>query len=151
MKKIWQRLICDLKQYRVAIALLGLYFLFVKGVFHASCPTVIMTGIPCPGCGLTRSVLFLLTGQVERAFVIHPLGIFWLTLLLYWAVNRYFLGRRVPKHMVVLLGILALATIVLYFYRMAVWFPDKPPMSYTGKNMMEKIIPGYRTKILSFF
>lgn len=31
--------------------------------------------IPCPSCGATRSILSILKGQIEQAFLINPLGI----------------------------------------------------------------------------
>jgi hypothetical protein len=37
------------------------------------CPTALLFGIPCPGCGLTRATLALMSGSVGRAVDFHPL------------------------------------------------------------------------------
>src|SRR3972149_2262823 len=42
--------------------------------FYIFCPLLTYTGIPCPFCGLTRSLLCLLHGDVAQAFWYHPLG-----------------------------------------------------------------------------
>ena len=34
-----------------------------------------VTGIPCPSCGATRSVLALIHGNFQRAIAVNPLGI----------------------------------------------------------------------------
>jgi len=36
------------------------------------CPYLTLTGLACPGCGLTRAVHFLLHGEVGRAFAFNP-------------------------------------------------------------------------------
>ena len=38
------------------------------------CPFRLVTGLPCPGCGLTRSLVSLLHGDVSAAVLFHPLG-----------------------------------------------------------------------------
>ncbi len=38
------------------------------------CPFLKLTGIPCPFCGLTRSLFSLLSGDPLQAFWYHPLG-----------------------------------------------------------------------------
>lgn len=38
------------------------------------CPFFNITGIPCPGCGLTRSFVCLAHGHVREALLWHPLG-----------------------------------------------------------------------------
>jgi len=38
------------------------------------CPFRLLTGLPCPGCGLTRSVVSFLHGDVAGAIAFHPLG-----------------------------------------------------------------------------
>jgi hypothetical protein len=39
------------------------------------CPFKIFTGLPCPGCGLTRSVVTLLHGDPTASVYFHPLGV----------------------------------------------------------------------------
>ncbi len=36
------------------------------------CPYLVLTGIACPGCGLTRAAHFLLHGDVAQAFAYNP-------------------------------------------------------------------------------
>lgn len=43
------------------------------------CPFRRLTGLPCPGCGLTRSWVDLAHGQLGASFVQHPFG--WLLML----------------------------------------------------------------------
>ncbi len=44
------------------------------------------TGIECPGCGLTRSVLSFFSGQWSQSFYFHPLGPLLCLLLIGWVV-----------------------------------------------------------------
>lgn len=39
------------------------------------CPFRRLTGLPCPGCGLTRSWVYLAHGQWRDAIVAHPFGL----------------------------------------------------------------------------
>ncbi len=39
------------------------------------CPFYLLTGLPCPGCGLTRAFVCLGHGQVAASLHWHPLGI----------------------------------------------------------------------------
>jgi hypothetical protein len=38
------------------------------------CPFKLATGLPCPGCGLTRAVVAALHGDPSTSFYFHPLG-----------------------------------------------------------------------------
>jgi hypothetical protein len=39
------------------------------------CPFKVLTGLPCPGCGMTRSVVTLMHGDLATSVYFHPLGI----------------------------------------------------------------------------
>ncbi|HEX6276690.1 MAG TPA: DUF2752 domain-containing protein [Polyangiaceae bacterium] len=62
---------------RARRALLALGFIAGAAAFVAvgppMCPTALFFGIPCPGCGLTRATLALLSGDFGAALRFHPL------------------------------------------------------------------------------
>lgn len=39
------------------------------------CPFRRLTGLPCPGCGLTRSWVYLVHGWWRESFLAHPFGV----------------------------------------------------------------------------
>lgn len=41
--------------------------------FHIGCIIRTLSGIPCPGCGMTRAWLAVLQGDLCQAFTYHPL------------------------------------------------------------------------------
>lgn len=44
------------------------------GGMPSLCPFRNITGLPCPGCGLTRSVVYSAHGQWQQAIAYHPFG-----------------------------------------------------------------------------
>jgi len=38
------------------------------------CPFKMLTGFPCPGCGITKSLVFLYRGDLEKSFAYHLFG-----------------------------------------------------------------------------
>lgn len=142
IKQAAGRLWRDLKEYKGLIPALLIYYFFVKIIFSAFCPSVIVTGFPCPGCGMTRALLFLLTGQFKRAWNINPLIYGWFLFALYAGVQRYWFGRSI-KGWKAILWILAVAMIIAYIYRMYRYFPNRPPMTFTGGSLFDRVLPGY--------
>ncbi len=55
-----------------AVVLAGLFLPLTK--FPSICFFFFLTGLPCPGCGLTRSIHLLLNGQWAAALAMNPFG-----------------------------------------------------------------------------
>ena len=45
------------------------------------CPFRLLTGLPCPGCGLTRAWVYLAHGQWRDSFLANPFGMVLVALL----------------------------------------------------------------------
>ena len=66
------------------------------------CPFRLSTGLPCPACGLTRSVVALVHGDLGASLYFHPLGL--ATVLVFVALVLFEVARwprpagRAPAH-----------------------------------------------------
>lgn len=142
MRKIVERICQDIKNlWSVAVAV-AIYAVLVNLIFHAFCPMVIVTGLPCPGCGMTRSLFFLATGRVGQSLWIHPMGVPIAALVFYFLWNRYVLGRN-AKGMKVLVIAAIVLLVILYIWRMRLYFPDRIPYVYEEDNILAKTLPFY--------
>jgi hypothetical protein len=70
------------KLYYIALlaCLLGLIYLFYSQHFSESthfklCIFKNLTGYPCPSCGTTRAIHFLLEGKIQSSLLMNPFGI----------------------------------------------------------------------------
>lgn len=144
-----KRIAKDIRTYGpAAIAVIILYFL-MHHIWNVFCPMILITGFPCPGCGLTRAMLFAMTGQFVRSFNANPIGLLVLAFVIYIFIMRYLLGRKV-KGFTIIFSLLIVAAAGIYVYRMYLFFPNKPPMVYTSGNLLEKHLPYYRELIHTF-
>lgn len=142
LQNVGKRIEEDVKSAWQFMLALVLYDVLVQSIFHKFCPVVIVTGLPCPGCGVTRAVEYFVTGQFQKGWAMHPFGIAWLFLGVYFCVMRYLLGRPV-KGLWQMAGLLAAGMIVFWIYRLYRFFPGAEPICYTAGNLMERAHPGY--------
>ncbi len=139
VEAVLQKIIGDLKRFGWVIIGLVFYWIISRMIFGEFCPMKILTGLPCPGCGMTRAVFLMLIGHFAESFAMHPLALAWILLAAYFCICRYFLNRK-PKGAAVAAIILCVVMVPVYLYRMAVMFPHQPPMVYTPTPIGELIL-----------
>jgi len=64
---------------------------------HTFCLIKKMTGFPCPSCGVTRSIILLLQGEMCASLMMNPLGVaVWLMMVMMavWLLSDLILGKR---------------------------------------------------------
>lgn len=76
----------------------------------AGCPSRVLFGIACPGCGMSRAVRAALQLDFSLAFESHPL-----VFLLPVAAGVYFARKKIPKKILIFLGIFALGLMLAVF------------------------------------
>lgn len=136
MRDAFRLLWKDMNDVKWAIVLMIAYFALGKYFLYSLCPMVLITGLPCPGCGLTRAGVRLLRLDFAGAFQIHP---FIYPIVIYLGIfgwNRYIRKRRMGGVLKVLLGIILIFMLLFYIWRMLYYFPGEPPMSYYGRNLL---------------
>lgn len=143
MKEIGKRIWTDVKNYYIGVIAFLIYSVVVRSIFHAFCPLLIMTGFPCAGCGMTRAMYCILTGQFARAMNLNPAAFFWLLWFAFWVIKRYILGRN-SKWIMRMLAVVCIITFAIYLYRMITQFPSTPPMTFYRKNVLSKYSTFYR-------
>jgi len=66
---------------KLLLTLLMVGVLAVMWVLQTGCPLYRVTGIPCPGCGMTRAWVLAARLDFATAFALHPM--FWAMPILY--------------------------------------------------------------------
>ena len=143
VKDIGHRIYKDIWNYKEVIIIFLIYYIFMHVVFHAFCPLVITTGLPCAGCGMTRAVFFMLTGQFARSWRLNPMALPIILLVVYSFICRYVLGKKIKGVKTAIIVILT-GMLIVYVYRMFTIFPNRPPYVYTGGSILERAIPHYK-------
>jgi hypothetical protein len=124
------------KIYGIAGALLILafpYFIMLyndNGHIETSqslCPFKMVTGFPCPGCGITKSLIFLYEGNFSKSFYYHLFGPFTFLFCIITIIvltielltrKDYFQGLIYNKKIAYFLG----ATLAIYHFTRIIFF-----------------------------
>lgn len=126
---------------------------FITGIFYLTIDRVIMpilfkngsiclckgvTGIPCPGCGMTRASTELLHGDFRGAWEMHPL-IFYIIIAIPLGLFFKFVTKN-QKHFNILTIITIIIFLVTWLVRMILLFPNYAPLDYNDQNLLSLII-----------
>lgn len=119
-------------RYLALLACAALGAAAVIAVYHVDpssgrtvwCPYRAVTGMPCPGCGMTRAVHFLMHADVVRAFSYNPLLFLAAPVALAFAVAPHLVGeQRGGRWRTSLAWIMLAITLMFWVWRNTPWYP----------------------------
>lgn len=120
----------------IVAALTIVIFYSVLQLFKITCPIKFVTGISCPGCGMTRAWLsLLLRFDIHKAFYYHPL--FWIPPI---GLAVILLKKKLkPSIYKIIIFSICAAFILVYIYRM-LFLNDGVVICFKpGNNIIAKI------------
>jgi hypothetical protein len=118
--------------------LIGGYIIIASLFSSTICVFKNVTGLPCPGCGLTRAYLSLLHLDLIKALQFHPLFLLPAVILIILIYNKIKINKFVINEKLVL-GFIIIFLIV-YLFRMITLFPNHVPMDINYKGIIPRII-----------
>ncbi len=100
---------------------MGAYYTMVHWLQHhmLTCPSKKLLYIDCPGCGLQRSVIALLNGDVHTSWNLYPPTLFVLPTLIFLALHLSFDFRHGAFVLKCLYIVTTIAVIANYIYKIS--------------------------------
>ena len=102
-------------------------YLWLKGIHPdlpgLSCPLRRITGIPCPGCFLTRATSAALVGDLPGSMTLHSFGPLAAGTLVWWSITAIRQRRLVPRPLPALpFGLAAVGLMAYWLLRLGLSF-----------------------------
>ncbi len=114
---MFERLKKDWKDNRVGLLIVVGVVIVATVLGRGVCYFRNITGLPCPGCGMTRSFLYILQGEFVQAWEMHPFAYGWIVFAGIFFVDRYVIGKKEVLWHVALI-VLCIGMLVFYVYRL---------------------------------
>ena len=115
-----------------ALVCLAAYFYVANLLFGGVCPSKIIAGLPCPGCGLTRAALLILRGDFVGSLRMNPI----LPFLFIYAILVLRKKTKIAQNYIIFVIILSFA---VFGYRVIFSFGTEPVV-YNPHNLTSFII-----------
>ncbi|HEX3030153.1 MAG TPA: DUF2752 domain-containing protein [Clostridia bacterium] len=121
-------------------ALLGIVFMvaIVSLMDGNTCLFKLFSGMPCPGCGMTRAYMRLAHLNISAALFYHPLFVIppILAVVILFK-NKGYISKVYKSN--IFWGALLIVILGVWAARMFLLFPDTPPMDYYKGSLIGKI------------
>jgi hypothetical protein len=121
-------------------ALLCLYSAFTFYITGSVCFVSAVFGVPCPGCGMTRSWLAALRLDFYTAFAMHPLFLYPPVLAIAFFIKYLKFKNKNAKWFNVFCIVSLILFASVYAVRMVAYFPRVEPMTVNGRSFLFRII-----------
>ncbi|MBQ8086572.1 MAG: DUF2752 domain-containing protein [Lachnospiraceae bacterium] len=135
---VFHRVKTDIANNYKGIIIVIIYFIVTHILFGYVCPFRLLTGIPCPACGLTRAGISLILLDFDKVFFYNPMIIPIAVFIIYCVICRYIFDVPV-RFASAIIVILSILLFILYYYRMVKMFPNHEPMEYVSRNLFSPI------------
>lgn len=118
----------DVRRLLPAVLAVSIYAILTHILFDRFCPMLILTGLPCPGCGMTRALFLVLRGSFQKAWELQPLIYGWILLGGAYGIRRYLFYKakwtmREKRIWTAVFALLLSGSLFLYTYRILRGFP----------------------------
>ena len=141
VKRVFLNIWKDVKRYRSGVLALAVYCTVTHIFFHTICPVALVSGFPCPGCGMTRAFSQIITLHFVDAVNMHACIVLWVPLIIWMAVRRWAFEK--PGFPVRPLVGVMIITVVYYVWRMVTIYPYRLPMVFREKNLINIVLRAF--------
>ena len=139
LKKAFNKFCKDIQKAKWVILGILFFYILLMQITYSTCPTIMLTGIPCPFCGMTRAGIALLHFDLKKAYQLNPMIFGILVIALVFFYIRYFTEKDLSCMRPVIISFLIIS-IGVYVYRMFSLFPDQWPMLYYEHNYLSGVL-----------
>lgn len=130
----------ELKEILRMSPFFALYAVIAWLICRSTCIFKVIFGLPCPGCGLSRSFGAVFRLDFAEALRWHPLfGVIPLVLIAF-VIKRLIYGRNIVKWFTAFLFGVTVLFIAVFFTRAIVYFPHTEPFTINRYSFTFRII-----------
>ncbi|HNZ41298.1 MAG TPA: DUF2752 domain-containing protein [Clostridia bacterium] len=138
LRKVRERLLNDIKKAWIpAVACIAYVVVMILAVGEV-CPSKLLFGVPCAGCGMVRAFALLITFRFKEAFIMHPGIYLMLIAFIIFIIMRYFLNSD-AKRIKILVTVTLSLLFVIFVVRVATSFGTEPLTVYNNAVLLRFI------------